>query len=111
MTITGKQLAQLSKPGRYRDERGLYVQISDTGARHWVLRYERADHRPGRQGKRRERWMSLGPVGDIDPVEARELARLARNQLRDGIDPIETRKADRSKRALASESGGVREKS
>jgi integrase len=51
-----------------------------------LFRYERGG---------RERWMGLGPVDDFTLDEARERARKARQLLRDGIDPIDARKADR----------------
>src|SRR3974390_2370979 len=99
MGLTVKKLEALNEPGRYADGQGLYLQVAPTGGRFWLLRYERADHRPGRKGKRRERWMGLGSANDFTLDEARERARKARQQLRDGIDPIDHRKAERRERA------------
>jgi integrase len=42
--------------------------------------------------------MGLGPVADFTLDEARERARVARQLLRDGIDPLDARKAERIKR-------------
>jgi integrase len=99
MVLTVKKIAGLVEPGRYADGKGLYLQVASKNNRSWLLRYERDDPRPGRAGKRRERWMGLGPVSDFTLDEARERARRARQQLRDGVDPLEARKDERAKRA------------
>jgi integrase len=49
----------------------------------------------------RERWLGLGPCHTIDLPAARERARQARQQLLDGVDPIDSRKAARAAQALA----------
>ena len=51
MSLTVKGIAKLTKPGRFRDERGLYLQVMSPTNRSWLLRYERDG---------RERWMGLG---------------------------------------------------
>ena len=91
MPLTVKSIAKLTKPGRYRDERGLYLQVMSSTNRSWLLRYERGG---------RERWMGLGPLHAFTLDEARERARRARQQLADGIDPLEAREADRERRAV-----------
>jgi integrase len=101
MALTVKRVTLLTERGRYHDGRGLYLEVSTTGSRSWMLRYERADTRPGRAGKRRERWMGLGAVADYTLEEARERARKARQLLNDGIDPIELRRTERTCRATA----------
>jgi integrase len=96
MALTTKQVAKLTERGRYGDGRGLYLQVTPTGARSWLLRYERGG---------RERAMGLGPVDDFTLEEARERARKARQLLKDGIDPLDARKDERvkqtSEKALA----------
>ncbi|MFZ0193721.1 MAG: Arm DNA-binding domain-containing protein, partial [Pseudolabrys sp.] len=93
--LTEKKVARIKDPGRFADGRGLYLQITPAGNRSWILRYERDDHRPGRIGKRRERWMGLGAVADFNLTEARERARKARQLLADGVDPLEARREER----------------
>jgi integrase len=44
--------------------------------------------------------MGLGPLHTVSLKDARERARKARQQLLDGVDPIEARKAERTKAAL-----------
>jgi integrase len=77
--------AETLGPGRHRDSdlRGLYLHVTET-SRSWILRYER-------DGK--ERMMGLGSTSEFTLSEARERARAARQQLADGIDPIEARRA------------------
>lgn len=98
--LTIKRIAQLVEPGRYRDggQKGLYLQVLSPTNRSWLLRYEISA--PTAKNGRRERWMGLGSVDTFDLDEARERARKARQQLKDGIDPLEERKAARAARAL-----------
>jgi integrase len=90
MGLTVNRIARL-KPGRYGDGHGLYLQIISKTNRSWLLRYERGG---------RERWMGLGPLHTYDLQQARERARKARQQLFDGTDPLDARKAERAARAL-----------
>ncbi len=91
-------------PGRYGDGRGLYLELGERSAS-WVFRYQRNDTRAGRQGKKRDRMLGLGPLdwvripGKDDPAktrpnihEARAEAQEARDQLANGIDPIDAKK-------------------
>jgi integrase len=85
---------ETKKPGRYRDGmiKGLLLQVSPTGAKSWVLRYERNGH---------ERMMGLGSAADYNLKEARERARAARQLLGDGVDPLAAKQAARSAAKLA----------
>lgn len=77
-----------AKPGRHGDGDGLYLLVSDSGAKSWVLRVQA-------QGRRRD--LGLGAVSDLSLEEAREKARLLRKIARSGGDPI----AARDKRDIA----------
>ena len=93
--LTAKRVERTNKPGRYRDSgsvRGLLLQISASGAKSWVLRYER-------HGK--ERMMGLGSCSEFTLKEARERARAARQLLADGIDPLARKHADKQSAKLA----------
>jgi integrase len=90
MALTTKKVAKLKEPGRYLDQRGLYLQITPAGVRSWVLRYERGG---------RERMMGLGPVDDFPLHMARERASAARRLLKDGVDPLDARNQERAKQA------------
>jgi integrase len=72
--------------------KGLLLQISDSGAKSWVLRYER-------HGK--ERMMGLGSASEFSLKDARERARAARQLLADGVDPLAAKRANRQAAKLA----------
>ncbi len=98
----GKEIAWIDRegelrtvPGRYGDGYGLYLQLGDRSAS-WVFRYQR---------KTGDRMLGLGPLrwvsipGHRDPAktrpnihEMRAAADKARDQLREGIDPIDEKK-------------------
>jgi integrase len=91
MYLTAKRVDRLKKkPGRYLDERGLYLQVNAPGQASWILRYERGNV---------EHMLGLGSTADFTLKEARERARSARQLLADGIDPIAARKTEKAKRA------------
>lgn len=92
-----RKVDRLKEPGRYADAAGLYLQISEQGVASWVFRYER--------NGRKERTMGLGPRYDVSLEATREEARLQRELLRQGIDPIDARATQRAeaKEAAASE--------
>jgi integrase len=93
MALTEKRVAKLKESGRYGDgnRSGLYLQVKGPKNRSWIMRYERDG---------RERWMGLGSLNVFTLQEARERARRARQQIADGIDPLDARAAERSQRVL-----------
>jgi integrase len=82
------------KPGCYADGGNLYLQVSPGGAKSWLFRYRL-------NGRSRE--MGLGPLHSIDIDAARQTARAHRTKLLSGIDPIDSRNAERS--ALLAQEG------
>jgi len=86
--LSNLRIKALKEPGRYSDGDGLYFYVSRAGNRSWVFRY-----RDRVTGKLRDR--GLGPARDVTLEQAREAARLARGELRSGVDPIDTRRAQR----------------
>jgi integrase len=84
--LTAKTVAALSAPGYYGDGNGLWLQISKYGTKNWVYRFTL-------NSKSRE--MGLGPVTDIFLAKARQDIQGYRDQVRQGVDPIEARKADK----------------
>ena len=75
----------------FADGGGLYLQVTASGARSWIYRYQM-------NGRRRD--MGLGSISDFGLAEARERAADARKLVRDGIDPIEARKAQKAEQRL-----------
>jgi integrase len=84
--LTTRRVAAAKTPGYYGDGGGLYLQVSKYETRNWVFRFTMA-------GKSRE--MGLGDLDTFSLKEARSRARDCRQQVADGIDPIEARKARR----------------
>jgi integrase len=72
-----------AKAGYYLDGDGLYLQVSKSGAKSWIYRYQL-------NGRRRE--MGLGSLADISAKDARRRAAEARALVVDKIDPVEHRK-------------------
>lgn len=89
--LSVKGIAKLKGAGKYHDGGpigiGLYLQITATGARSWLFRYEIAG---------REHQMGLGSFTAFDLAQARERARAARRLVEDGIDPIATKHATKA---------------
>ncbi len=71
-----------AKPGRHGDGAGLYLLVSPSGARSWMIRVQS-------DGKRRD--IGLGGLSDLTLEEARDKARALRKVARAGGDPIATR--------------------
>lgn len=78
--------------GYYPDGNGLYLQVSTSGSKSWVLRFSL---------NKKAREMGLGSIVDRTLSEARDQARKYRQQLAEGIDPIEARKAQREANLIA----------
>jgi integrase len=91
--LSARTVAMAKEPGLYGDGANLYLQVADVDGngltKSWVLRYMLAG---------RPRKMGLGSINDFSLAEARERARQARQQLADGIDPIESRLVERDAR-------------
>jgi integrase len=76
---------ETAKPGKYSDGGNLYLVVSETGSRKWVLRFTW-------RGRAKE--MGLGNVAGVPLADAREKAASARRKIAQGLNPIEERKRD-----------------
>ncbi|NDP49317.1 MAG: integrase arm-type DNA-binding domain-containing protein [Sulfuriferula multivorans] len=72
-----------AKTGYWLDGDGLYLQVSKSGAKSWIYRYQL-------NGRRRE--MGLGSLSDVPAKDARRRAAEARALVHGKIDPVEHRK-------------------
>lgn len=81
-----------AKPYKLADGQGLYLEVMPSGAKYWRLKYRIA-------GK--EKRIAFGVFPEIRPLEARDKAREARNQVREGTDPSAKKKADRQAAVLS----------
>ncbi len=75
-------VSRAKKPGLHADGGGLYLQVTASGAKSWVLRFML-------NGKARS--MGLGSLTAVGLSDARELAREARRLRASGVDPIDAR--------------------
>jgi integrase len=74
-----------AKPGKYSDGGNLYLIVSETGARKWVLRFTW-------RGRAKE--MGLGSATSVPLADAREKSASARRKIAQGLNPIDERKRD-----------------
>lgn len=89
-----------TKPGgksvRLYDERGLYLEVTPSGGRWWRLKYRFS-------GK--EKLLSMGTYPDTSLKAAREKRDRTRALLAEGVDPSETRRAEKASRSQAVANG------
>lgn len=94
--LTDRTVKSLKNPGEYPDGNRLYLQVSNSGTKSWVLRYQL-------NGKRRE--MGLGSANVVSLAEARQEANRVAKLLHEKRDPIDERNtAYAAKRALEAKS-------
>jgi integrase len=76
---------ETAKPGKYSDGGNLYLIVSATGSRKWVLRFTWRGH---------AKEMGLGSASTVPLADAREKAASARRKIARGLNPIDERKRD-----------------
>lgn len=84
MKLTARKVAT-AKHGKYSDGNNLYLVVSKTGSRKWVLRFTW-------RGRAKE--MGLGSATKLPLIDARERAAAACRKIAQGLNPIEERKRD-----------------
>ena len=84
------KLRTLREPGAYGDGAGLYLQVRGPEQRSWLFRFKL---------HRKPHLMGLGPFPDVGLADARDAATAARQLVRQGIDPIARRKAQKAEAA------------
>src|SRR5258708_944282 len=77
---------ETARPGKYSDGGNLYLIVSSTGSRKWMLRFTW-------RGRAKE--MGLGSASSVTLAEARERAALARRKIAEGLNPIDERGRDK----------------
>lgn len=81
--LTAAKVQQEKKPGKYYDENGLFLRVTQNGAKSWVQRITIS-------GRQRE--VGLGSASLVSLAEARELARDNKRVAASGVDPALERK-------------------
>lgn len=94
--LTAAFVRNVKDPGYHPDGHGLYLQVKKTKlsaaiTKSWLYRYERAGV---------EHWHGLGSYPDVGVAEARILATECRKLRRQGIDPIEHKRAAKAQAQL-----------
>src|SRR5262249_51581112 len=90
--LSAIRVGRVKQPGYYGDGGNLYFRVAPGGARGWIFRFAICG---------RTRDMGLGPYPDVSLAKARELATQCREQVRGGVDPIESRKTRRIAERIA----------
>ena len=91
-----KTIKPLAKIARHHDQHGLYLQVMPNGSKYWRLKYHI------RNGdKRVEKTLALGVYPEVSLKSARENQILARQQIRQGIDPSLAKRKERLTREHA----------
>ena len=87
-----KPLDVMRKPkGKWGDGGGLWLMKDRQDAGYWALRYQL-------DGKNDE--MGIGSIHTFSLAEARDRAKALRKKLKDGIDPLQDRKAAKARRKI-----------
>jgi integrase len=89
-----------ARPGKYSDGGNLYLIVSRTGSRKWMLRFTW-------RGQAKE--MGLGSAASVPLADAREKAAAARRKIAQGFNPIDERKRDRGIPTFSEMADEVRE--
>jgi integrase len=84
--LNAARMRTLTKPGTYGDGGGLYLQVRGPDKRSWLYRFKL-------HGK--PHLMGLGTTDDVSLAEARDAAATARKAVRQGVNPIDQRRAAR----------------
>lgn len=85
--LSALKVANLKDPGYFADGANLYLRIAPGGSRGWIFRYTV-------NGRTRD--MGLGAFPGISLAVARKLADKNRGQVKEGIDPVDYRRAERA---------------
>ncbi len=89
--LSALRVAKETKPGLYGDGGGLYLRVSESGAKSWTLRF---------MINRRPREMGLGATHAVSLADARQKAADARSLCARGIDPLTAKNALETERQL-----------
>src|SRR6267378_1104331 len=89
--LSAAKLKSLKAPGDYLDGRGLYLQVRNESSKSLLLKYSI---------DKRAREMGLGSAFDFTLAEARDMRDQFRKLAKQGIDPIDHRRAQKAEKAL-----------
>lgn len=90
--LSARTVATKKRPGLYGDGGGLYLQIAEGGTKTWIFRYRSPLIK-------KQRYMGLGALHSVGLPEARATAEAQRGLLSRGLDPIQARDEELSRKA------------
>lgn len=106
--LSALEVKRLSEPGFHSvgEVDGLHLRVTPAGARSWILRYATGENRYAKSGKpyKVRRDMGLGSYPSVTLAQARDKARLVREKLDSGVDPVTERKASSQARTVETDS-------
>lgn len=92
--LTPKEVEHKKKPGYYCDGDGLYLQVTDNGAKSWIYRYRL-------NGRSREMGLGAFARNGVTLKDARQKRKEWSVFVDQGIDPIDERKRQRESNRIA----------
>lgn len=90
--LTAKTVSSRLDAGRHSDGGGLYLQVSKTGAKSWLFLF---------RWEKKQKEMGLGSASVVTLLQARELGRLARQDMEAGRNPLIARRQREEAEAAA----------
>ncbi|ROS05740.1 integrase [Sinobacterium caligoides] len=91
-TLVVKNAKAKEKPYKLSDGGGLFLLVKSAGLKYWRLAYRFG-------GK--QKTLALGVYPEVSLLEAREARENAKRQIRSGVDPAETRRAEKASNSTA----------
>jgi integrase len=89
--LSAAKVKALKAPGDYLDGRGLYLQVRSESSKSWLLKFSL---------DKQAREMGLGSAFDFGLADAREKRDVFRKLIKEGVDPLEQRKADKQAKKI-----------
>jgi integrase len=90
--LTAKEVQGLRTAGKFSDGDGLLLHVKTADQRYWTFRYERDGC---------QRTMTFGNASKVTLAAARAKAAAARDSLRQGVDPLDAKRAAREQARAA----------
>lgn len=100
VSLKDAQIKKIDSKGTYADGDGLYLQVSATGGKSWLYRYQLAKKR---------RSMGLGAYPAVGLSAARKLRDKSKLQVRAGIDPLQEKATRKLATAAAHRGASAKE--
>ena len=88
MSLSQKVIPNITRPGTYQDKNGLFLNVTKTLSKNWVLRYQL-------NGKRRDK--GLGSFPEVSVMDARKKVAEFKALIAQGIDPLDPKAVQTAK--------------